>query len=102
MTASDAQAFLDRAETDEDWAAEFDAIKDDQEAVLAKVHAAGYDLTQQEILDAFMDRYGAELTPEQLDQIAAGSDDAGVIAGAVVGGVVGVGAVVAVCAAFAA
>lgn len=102
MSTTDAEAFLDRAETDAAWGAEFEAIRDDQEAVLAKVHAAGYDVTQQEVLDAFMERYGAELTPEQLDQIAAGSDDAGVIAGAVVGGVLGVGAVVGVCAAFAA
>jgi predicted ribosomally synthesized peptide with nif11-like leader len=101
MSMTDAEAFLDRAETDVEWSAEFDAIRDDQGAVLAKVKAAGYDVTQQEVLDAFMERYGAELTPEQLDQIAAGSD-AEVIAGAVVGGVVGVGAVVAVCAAFAA
>jgi predicted ribosomally synthesized peptide with nif11-like leader len=101
MSMTDAEAFLDRAETDAQWGAEFDAIKGDQEAVLAKVHAAGYDVTQQEVLDAFMERYGAELTPEQLDQIAAGSD-AEVIAGAVVGGVVGVGVVVGVCAAFAA
>jgi predicted ribosomally synthesized peptide with nif11-like leader len=101
MSMTDAEAFLDRAETDAAWGAEFEAIKDDQEAVLAKVHAAGYDVTQQEVLDAFMERYGAELTPEQLDQIAAGAD-AELIAGAVVGGVVGVGVVVGVCAAFAA
>jgi len=101
MSATDAEAFLDRAETDDEFAAEFEPIKDDQAAVLAKVREAGYDVTQQDVLDAFMERYGAELTPEQLDQIAAGAD-AEVIAGAVVGGVVGVGAVVAVCAAFAA
>jgi len=98
---SAAEEFLQRAETDEAFAASFDDVKDDQQAVLARVHEAGYDVTQDEVLDAFMDRYGAELTPEQLDKIAAGSD-AEVIAGAVVGGVVGTAAVVAVCAAFAA
>ena len=101
MSVTAAEAFLDRAETDKEFAASFDEVKDDQQAVLAKVHEAGYDATQEEILQAFMDRYGAELTPEQLDKIAAGAD-AEVIAGAVIGGVVGVGAVVAVCAAFAA
>jgi predicted ribosomally synthesized peptide with nif11-like leader len=101
MSMTDAMAFLERAETDKEFSAEFDEVKHDQTAVLAKVHEAGYDVTQDEVLQAFMDRYGAELTPEQLDKIAAGSD-AEVIAGAVVGGVVGVGAVVAVCAAFAA
>jgi hypothetical protein len=29
-------------------------------------------VTQDELVDAWMDRYGAELTPEQLDKIGAG------------------------------
>jgi predicted ribosomally synthesized peptide with nif11-like leader len=72
MSMRDAEAFLERAETDQELAVSFDELKADQEAVLAKVRAAGYDATQQELLQAFMDRYGAELTPEQLDKIAAG------------------------------
>ena len=91
MSMTDAEAFLERAETDAEWGAELDAIRDDSEAVLAKVREAGYDVTRQEVLDAIMERYGAELTLEQLGQFAAGSD-AEVIAGAVA----------AVCAAFAA
>ena len=67
MSATDADAFLEK------FAAEVEAIKDDQEAVLAKARAAGYDVTRQEVVDALMERYGAELTPEQLDQITAGS-----------------------------
>jgi predicted ribosomally synthesized peptide with nif11-like leader len=101
MSMTDAVAFLERAETDDAFAADVESVKDDQEAVLAKVRAAGYDVTPDEIKEAFIDRYGAELTPEQLDAVAAG-DDAGLIAGAVVGGVAGVGLVVATCAAFAA
>ena len=101
MSMTDAVAFLERAETDPEFAADVESVKEDQQAVLAKVQAAGYDVTPDEILEAFTDRYGVELTPEQLDEIAAGAD-AGVVAGAVVGGVLGVGAVVAVCAAFAA
>jgi predicted ribosomally synthesized peptide with nif11-like leader len=101
MSRSDAVAFLERAETDVDFAKEFEPLKDDQQAVLAKVREAGYDVTPDDVLEAFSERYGLELTPEQLDQIAAGAD-AGLIAGAVVGGVVGAAAVVAVCAAFAA
>ena len=50
-----------------------------------------------EILRRLHRRYGVELTPEQLDQVAAGAD-AGLIAGATVGGVVGAAMVVAICA----
>ena len=66
MSMRDAEAFLDRAEVS------FDELRDDQQAVLAKVRAAGFEATHEELLQAFMDRYGAELTPEQLDKIAAG------------------------------
>ena len=72
MSRTDAEAFLERAENDKALAVTFDEIKDDQEAVLAKVRAAGYEATHEEVLQAFMERYGAELTPEQLDRIAAG------------------------------
>jgi predicted ribosomally synthesized peptide with nif11-like leader len=100
MSQADATAFLERAEADEQFAADLESVKDDQKAVLAKVHAAGFDVSPDEILEAFTDRYGVELTPEQLDSVAAGADP-GMIAGATVGAVVGVGAAVAVCAAFA-
>jgi hypothetical protein len=66
MSMRDAEAFLERAEVS------FDELKGDQQAVLAKVRAAGLEATHEELLQAFMDRYGAELTPEQLDKIAAG------------------------------
>lgn len=66
MSMRDAETFLERAEVS------FDELKDDRQAVLAKVRAAGLEATHEELLQAFMDRYGAELTPEQLDRIAAG------------------------------
>ena len=66
MSMRDAEAFLERADVS------FDELRDDQQAVLAKVRAAGFDATHEELLQAFMDCYGAELTPEQLDRIAAG------------------------------
>jgi predicted ribosomally synthesized peptide with nif11-like leader len=72
MSMSDAQAFLDRAETDQEFTVAFDELKGDQGTVLAKARGAGYDVTQDELVDAWMDRYGAELTPEQLDKIGAG------------------------------
>jgi hypothetical protein len=66
MSMRDAEAFLERAEVS------FDELRDDQESVLAQVRAAGLEATHEELLQAFMDRYGAELTAEQLDKIAAG------------------------------
>src|SRR5262245_66047611 len=97
MSASAAAAFLDRLEEDEAFASELEAVKDQPDVVFAKVQAAGFDTTPDEILHAFGERYGVELTPEQLDQIAAGAD-AGLIAGATIGAVAGTALVVAICA----
>jgi predicted ribosomally synthesized peptide with nif11-like leader len=101
MSKAAADAFLERAETDETFRTEFESLGSDQSAVLEHVREAGYDVDSDDVLEAFTERYGVELSPEQLDAIAAG-DDAGLIAGAVVGGVLGAGVAVGVCAAFAA
>jgi predicted ribosomally synthesized peptide with nif11-like leader len=91
MSEAQAEAFLDRVESDEEFAKELESLREDPPAVLEKVHAAGFEATPEEIREAFLDRYGAELTQEQLDQIAAGTDPA-VVAGTVVGVVVWVAA----------
>jgi len=87
MSQAQAVAFLDRVENDDDLAKELESLKADPTAVLDKVRAAGFDATPDEIRDVFLERYGAELTQEQMDQIAAGSDPAVVwgVTGAVVG-----------------
>ena len=66
MSMRDAEAFLERADVS------YDELRDDQQAVLAQVRAAGLEATHEELVQAFTDRCGAELTPEQLDRIAAG------------------------------
>jgi predicted ribosomally synthesized peptide with nif11-like leader len=91
MSQEQAVAFLDRVESDEAFARELESLRQDPAAALEKVHAAGFDATPDEVREAFLERYGAELTQEQLDQIAAGTDPA-VIAGTVVGVVVWVAA----------
>jgi predicted ribosomally synthesized peptide with nif11-like leader len=91
VSQAQAEAFLDQVESDEDFARELESLREDPPAVLERVHAAGFDATPDEIREAFLDRYGAELTQEQLDAIAAGTDPA-VIAGTVVGVVVWVAA----------
>jgi len=91
MSETDARAFLTRVSEDAAFAAELTVLKEDQAAVLAKVHRAGFDATQDEIRQAFSERYRDELTMEQLDAVAGGLDEAGITAlvstGAAVGGV---------------
>jgi len=98
MSESAAREFIDRAEHDGRLAGELDGLKEDPQAVLARVRAEGFDVTPAEIRDAFLDRYGAELGPEQLEAVAAGADFA-VMAGSLTGAVLVSGVV---CAAVAA
>jgi predicted ribosomally synthesized peptide with nif11-like leader len=74
MSVEQAEAFMDRVESDEAFAAELESLKDDQAAVQAAVVAAGFDATPEEIRDAFSDRFGDQLTEEQLAAIAGGID----------------------------
>jgi predicted ribosomally synthesized peptide with nif11-like leader len=97
MSPAAASAFLDRVEADDTFVKDLESAKEDPDAVYEKVRAAGFDATPEEIREQVLDRYGAELTPEQLDQVAAGLDG-GDIAGIVVGAGMGIGLVIAVCA----
>ena len=74
MSVEQAEAFMDRVESDEAFAAELESLKDDQAAVQAAVVAAGFDATPEEIRDAFVDRFGDQLTEEELAAIAGGVD----------------------------
>jgi hypothetical protein len=71
-------------------------MKANPNAVYEKVKAAGFDAQPEEIREAVSERYGAQLTPEQLDQIAAGMDTDQITALTVgtMAGVVGVGAAI--------
>ena len=75
MSVEQAEAFMDRVESDEAFAAELESLKDDQAAVQAAVVAAGFDATPDEIRDAFVDRFGDQLTEEQLAVIAGGINE---------------------------
>lgn len=101
MSMTDAVAFIERAETDKEFAADLETAKGDQQAVLAKVRGYGYDVSEEEVIDAFTERYGVELTPEQLEAIAGGYDGIDVASAVAVGAATGI-TVVAVTAAFAA
>jgi predicted ribosomally synthesized peptide with nif11-like leader len=89
MSQADAVAFLERVESDESFAKQLESAKDNPDAVVEKVRSAGFDASPDEIREAFTDRYGIELTQEQLDQIAAGSDvDPAALGGAIGGSLV--------------
>jgi len=75
VSADAAAAFLDRVESDEAFATDLQRFMADPTEVLIRVRDAGFDVTQAEVRDAFLDRHGGQLDPEQLDQIAAGYDD---------------------------
>ena len=94
MSEEGAVAFLERVEGDEGFATELGSLREDPGAVIERVRAAGFDATPEEIREAFLERYGAELTQEQLDQIAAGTDptDVAGYAAAAVSGAILVGA----------
>lgn len=72
MSAQDAEAFLDRLEDDEAFAREIAGLREDPPALRARVAAEGFDVTAEEAVEAFLERYGSELTEEQLEAIAAG------------------------------
>jgi predicted ribosomally synthesized peptide with nif11-like leader len=76
MSAEAANAALDRMEADESFAI---SVRDagGQEGSLALLRDAGFEVTPSEMRDAALDRYGDQLTPEQLDAIAAGQADDG-------------------------
>jgi predicted ribosomally synthesized peptide with nif11-like leader len=73
MTLASAEAVIDRMEVDEDFA---DRVKDagGPEASIAVLRSEGFDVTPSDMQDAFLDRFGDQLTQEQLDALAAGTD----------------------------
>jgi len=99
MSMESAVAFVERVDSDEPFARELEEIRANPEAVRAKVAEAGFDATPDEIRQALLDHYGAELTQEQLDAIAAGTDP-GTIAAGVVGTTILVGVLAGTAAAF--
>jgi predicted ribosomally synthesized peptide with nif11-like leader len=97
MSQSDAEQFLERLETDQEFAARMNEVSGNPEATHQRAHDEGFEFTPEEMIDALGDRYGVELTPEQLDQIAAGGDTETIVAG-VVGGTLLVGTLAAAAA----
>jgi hypothetical protein len=70
------------------------------EAALALLRAEGFEASAEEMRDAFLDRFGDQLSQEQLNALAGGIDqDTLGIAGLVTTGIVGAAAIAVVAAA---
>jgi predicted ribosomally synthesized peptide with nif11-like leader len=89
-----AEAVLDRLEADPEFA---ERVKDagGTDSALALLAGEGFDVTPQEMRDAALDRFGDQLTGEQLDRVAAGFDAGVVAAGIGIGSILVVGAAMA-------
>lgn len=75
MTTEAAMALLDRVANDKAFAAELGELQAGvPPAALERIRAEGFDVTEDEVRDAYIKRYGSELTPEQLERVAAGID----------------------------
>lgn len=73
MSVAAANAAMDRMEADEAFAGRLEGAGG-ADASLEILRAEGFDVTQTEMRDALMDRYGDQLTTEQLDAIAGGKN----------------------------
>ena len=74
MSTSDAEAFLQRLESDEEFAAQLQGASGDADATHRLAVQAGFDFTPEEMVEALGNVYGVELSLDQLEQIAAGGD----------------------------
>ena len=72
MTMQQAEAFIARVQEDSEFADRLAALKDDPAAAQALVAAEGFDATPDEVREAFLEAFGAELSEEQLAAIAGG------------------------------
>jgi len=98
MSQQQAEAFIARVQEDPEFAERLSALKGDPAAAHALVVAEGFDATPEEIREAFVEAFGADLSEEQLAAIA-GGHLGGNSVGENLGIAVGIGAGVAAAAA---
>ena len=103
MTTSDAIVFMDRIESDADFATRLGEVSSDPAAVREILSAEGFELDPDAVREAFLERFGSQLSEEQLAAVAGGlSQEAhdGIVVGAGLAGI-GIGfGVLAAAAAF--
>jgi predicted ribosomally synthesized peptide with nif11-like leader len=72
MSVEQAEAFVERLESDPAFADRLAALKESPEQVMELVRAEGFDATPEEIRDVFLEHFGSELDEDQLAAIAGG------------------------------
>lgn len=72
MTAEAADAFIDCLDTDPGLVGRINAVRELPSAVLAIVRNAGFDVTAEEVRDAFAERFGGYLGDAELALLAGG------------------------------
>jgi predicted ribosomally synthesized peptide with nif11-like leader len=75
MSTEEVNAFLDRVSSDESFATQLDAVKQDPMAVQSLIAEAGFTIEPAEVHEAFLERFGSELSEDQLASIAGGLSD---------------------------
>jgi predicted ribosomally synthesized peptide with nif11-like leader len=95
MSTKEADRFIERTASDQEFLASIEALGNDSDAVFALVQSEGFDCTPEEIKEAFLEAYASQLTAEQLEAVAGGlstSEGLGIGLGGGLGAVaVGVG-----------
>jgi predicted ribosomally synthesized peptide with nif11-like leader len=95
MSTKEADRFIERTASDQEFLASIEALGNDADAVFALVQSEGFDCTPEEIKEAFLEAYASQLTAEQLEAVAGGlstSEGLGIGLGGGLGAVaVGVG-----------
>lgn len=72
MTTQEADRFIERTASDQEFLASIEALGNDSDAVFALVKSEGFDCTPEEIKEAFLETYASQLTAEQLEAVAGG------------------------------
>ncbi len=92
---TDVDAFFDRISSDESFAQQLESVREDVDAVHEIALQAGFDLDPVDVRLGFLERFGAELTEEQLAAISGGrasdADTAAIVGGVIAGAGVAIG-----------
>ena len=70
MTTHDVDPFMDRIESDADFASRLATVSGDPEAVKQILAAEGFELDPDAVREAFLGRFGSQLTEAQLAEVA--------------------------------
>jgi predicted ribosomally synthesized peptide with nif11-like leader len=82
VTTEAAHALLDRVASDKAFSAELAGLGGGvPPEAMARIRAEGFDVTEDEVREAYLERYGDQLTPEQVEKVAAGVDMSGLWGG---------------------